>query len=212
MMTIHYQVPNSGPDEETLAAIASSLASGALFVLPTDTIYGYHARLDATEALERIVALKGRAEDKPFLLLAASLGDLEKVLPLELDSHTRAFLEHTWPASLTAVITLSDAVPASRGRRSIGVRVPPLTWLRELVRRTGPLASTSVNRSGEAAILRLSEASPELLNNVDGVVDAGPLEGEPSTIVDFTVTPPTVIRSGSFSFTQDLWKTLRKTV
>ena len=88
------------------------------------------------------------------------------------------------------------------------MRVPDLAWLRELAASSGPLASTSANRSGEPPI-----TTPDRLEMaVDGVVDGGLFSGEPSTIVDFTGDEPRLIREGDSAFTQKVWKTLRKSL
>jgi tRNA A37 threonylcarbamoyladenosine synthetase subunit TsaC/SUA5/YrdC len=45
---------------------------------------------------------------------------------------------------------------------------------------------------------------------LDALVDTGLCQGKPSTIVDFTGAEPRLIREGDPSFTQNLWKRLRK--
>jgi L-threonylcarbamoyladenylate synthase len=85
-----------------------------------------------------------------------------------------------------------------------------LKWLRDLLERTGPLISTSANRAGEPPINNADALPDELLRAIDGVVDAGPRNGKPSAIVDFTETEPRFIREGDPGFTQMLRKRLLK--
>ena len=111
-----------------------------------------------------------------------------------------------------AVVALEKPIAASRGSTTLAVRVPAIRWLRELLDLTGPLVSTSANRSGEPPLTSVEQLSSDLQDVLDAVVDAGPLEGKPSTIVDFTGDEPRLIREGDRLFTQKVWKTLRKSL
>ncbi|MDQ3284035.1 MAG: Sua5/YciO/YrdC/YwlC family protein, partial [Acidobacteriota bacterium] len=117
-----------------------------------------------------------------------------------------------WPAPLTAILPLRQPIAASRGMASLAVRVPALDWLRELVRRTGPLVSTSANRSGEPPAETAESLARDLHDRIDAIVDGGARKGEPSAILDLTSAEPRFIRPGEESFTQKVWKTLRKTL
>ena len=187
------------PSDAQLAEIAEAFTAGGVLLLPTDTIYGLHALASNREAVARIAKMKERDGAKPFLVLAASAAQLE-----ELGCVVPEILNDLWPAPLTAVLT--------QGSTTVAARVPDLEWLRRLAGMAGPLASTSANRSGEVPVSRPSELAHELQHALDGVVDAGPLHGEPSAIVDFTGTDPRVIRDGEVLFTQKLRKTLRKSL
>jgi L-threonylcarbamoyladenylate synthase len=199
------------PSATQIAEAAATLQRRGVVLLPTDTIYGLHALAGNADAVQRIVDIKGRGEDKPFVVIAASTAQLE-YLGAILVARTRAILDDLWPGPFTAVIPIRQPIAASRGASTIAVRVPDLEWLRDLLDRTGPLASTSANRSGEAPITDPKLISRDLRAAIDGVVDAGVREGKPSTIVDFTGTEPRLIREGEAFFTQKLWKTLRKSL
>jgi tRNA threonylcarbamoyl adenosine modification protein (Sua5/YciO/YrdC/YwlC family) len=184
------------PTESQLDEIAALLRSGGIVLLPTDTIYGLHALAsDASSA--KIAAIKGRNAEKRFVIIAASVAQLDAM-----GAEVPSTLNNIWPAPLTAILR--------RGTETIAARVPNLKWLRELLERTGPLISTSANRGGEPPITIATALPVELLRAIDGVVDAGPRNGKPSAIVDFTETEPRFIREGDPRFTQDLRKTLSK--
>ncbi|MFM7264907.1 MAG: L-threonylcarbamoyladenylate synthase, partial [Cyanobium sp.] len=72
-----------------------------------------------------------------------------------------------WPGALTLVLPhsgpLAQALPP--GGASLGLRVPACERARELLRLTGPLATTSANRSGDPPARDAEEAGrlfPEL--------------------------------------------------
>jgi tRNA A37 threonylcarbamoyladenosine synthetase subunit TsaC/SUA5/YrdC len=149
------------------------------------------------ESSARMAQIKDRDETKRFVTIAASIEQLE-----DFGAEVPLVLRNIWPAPLTAVIR--------RGAQSFAARVPDLKWLRSLLERTGPLISTSANRSSETAIAEPADLSPQLLREISAIVDAGRLEGKASAIVDFTGTEPRFIRDGEPRFTQMLRKTLMK--
>ncbi len=194
-----------------MTGLDSILLGGGVVLMPTDTIYGLHALADDAKAVQRIIDVKGRGDDKPFVVIGASIEQLEH-LGAQFNDRTRPILADLWPGPLTAIVPLDHPIAASRGASTIAVRVPALDSLRELLELTGPLASTSANRSGEPPIVDPKSLSSVLRSSIDAIVDRGPRAGEPSTIVDFTGAEPRLIRSGEAFFTQKVWKTLRKSL
>jgi tRNA threonylcarbamoyl adenosine modification protein (Sua5/YciO/YrdC/YwlC family) len=190
------------PTNLQLEEIAQALASGSVVLMPTDTIYGLHAVAANEEAVARIAEMKGRDDTKPFIVLASSVSQFPE-LGITARAELVQALESLWPAPLTAILP--------RGGKTLAVRVPALDWLRALIERTGPLVSTSANRSGEPAVDRPSALARDLQNGLD-IVDGGVRTGEPSAILDLTGDEPRFIREGHASFTQKVWKTLRKSL
>jgi L-threonylcarbamoyladenylate synthase len=186
-------------DDLTLHEIAEALARGGIVVLPTDTIYGLHASANNQRAVNRMAEIKRRPGDKPFIVIAASIDDVEA-----LGASVPDVLHDIWPAPVTAILR--------RGDMTIAARVPDIDWLRTLLEITGPLASTSANRSGETPITSPSELARDLHGAIDGVLDLGRRDAKPSAIVDFTGPVPKVTREGDTVFTQNLRKTLRKSL
>ena len=205
--TIHDRRPDSAALEE----IAELIAAEKVVVLPTDTIYGLHGIATSDRAVETIRSAKRRRDDQPFVVLCSDIG---QVLALGASPGPGVLdaLERLWPAPLTAILPLERPIAASAGNPSLAIRIPDLEWLRQLVHMTGPLASTSTNLSGEPPATRPSEIPGEVLERVAGMVDAGTLDGQPSTLVQFTESSPRLLRDGAFTFTQKLWKTVWKSL
>jgi len=185
------------PPVDVLDEIADVIRAGGVALLPTDTIYGLHASATNEQAIARIRSMKERGDDKPFVVIASSVEQLK-----ELGATIPDALSELWPAPLTAIV--------AAGEKSVAARIPDLTWLRSLLDQTGPLVSTSANRSGEPPITTPEMLASDLRDAVDAVLDAGPREGQPSTIVDFTGNAPRMVREGDPGFSQILRKTLWK--
>jgi L-threonylcarbamoyladenylate synthase len=209
-MTARWHIDDA-PTAVQLAEIAQTLREGKVVLLPTDTIYGLHAVAGDAAAVDRIAELKGREETKPFIVLASSLEDFPQ-LGISAPADILKALNEIWPAPLTAVLPLREPVPASRGAMTLAVRIPALDWLRELLKRTGPLVSTSANRSGDPPIENPAALAHDLQTRIDAIVDAGTRAGKSSALLDLSSGEPRFIRGGENSFAQNVWKTLRKSL
>jgi L-threonylcarbamoyladenylate synthase len=146
------------------AALAERLAAGSAALFPTDT-------LPALACLPRWAAqlweLKRRSPDKPLILMGASLDALEPVLGQAWQPAWRDLAAQGWPGALTLVLPAKGELVGwlNPGGSTLGLRVPACAQARELLRCTGPLATTSANRSGLPAALDAAEAAgtfPEL--------------------------------------------------
>jgi L-threonylcarbamoyladenylate synthase len=81
---------------------------------------------------------------------------------------------------------------------TVAVRLPDDDVARDLLRRTGPLAVSSANRSGRPAATTAGEADAQLGAHAAVVLDGGPRESSAaSTIVDCTGPMPRVLRVGA---------------
>lgn len=193
---------DDAPTSLQLKEIADALAGGSVVLMPTDTIYGLHAVAANEDAVARIAEMKGRDESKPFIVLASSVDQFPD-LGITASPDILTDLGSIWPAPLTAILP--------RGASTLAVRIPAVEWLRALIERTGPLISTSANRTGEPPVDRPAALAQELQTHLD-IVDGGIRNGEPSAILDLTGVEFRFIRERDAFFTQKVWKTLRKTL
>lgn len=208
---IYWKIRADEINPSLLEIIGREVASDKVVILPTDTVYGLHASAIRSRATNGIYALKRREGQKPLLVLASSIEYIDAIGVILADE-IRTALQAIWPAPLTAILPLQKPLAAAGTSSSVAVRVPAVQWLRDLLKITGPLASTSLNVSGKPGVYSMEDLDPEMKKGVAAILDVGVLDKQPSTIVDFTVHPPRLIREGQFRFTQELWKTLWKTL
>jgi tRNA threonylcarbamoyl adenosine modification protein (Sua5/YciO/YrdC/YwlC family) len=179
----------------SLEAVASAVAAGDVVAIPTDTVYGLACNPGSAAAVERIYAIKRRPPGLELTLLAATIDDVEAAVVL--DATGRRLANEYWPGPLSIVATARRrglAVP--RAGTTLSTRIPNHPLLLELLRRTGPLASTSANRHADPAATNAAEADATLGDEVAAVLDGGPAGGLASTIIDCSRTPPRVLREG----------------
>jgi len=178
--------------------ILTQISRGAVYIHPTDTIYGFHCASTRLDAVEKIRRLKMRGRRTGFILLASDLRMVDGMVE-SWPGESRKLLACIWPASLTAILPASERIPRILSLRGkVAVRVPDLKELRMLIRAVGePIVSTSVNVTGTRALTRINDIK-EAFPGIDAYVSQrGRPSSSPSTVVDFTVFPPCPIRIGS---------------
>lgn len=178
----------------------AALRAGQVVLLPTDTVYGVAVDACREAPARRLYRLKGRPETMPIALLAA---DLDAVLDALPEARGRAAVAAR--ALLPGPYTLVLQNPARRFRwlcgttpEAIGIRVPDLPQeAQPVVERLGFVAATSANVHGGPDPARVEDVPREILDGCGAVIDAGPLPGTPSTVVDLTGPEPVVLREGA---------------
>ena len=102
------------------------------------------------------------------------------------------------PVVLTGTPVVPGVVLGPVVRPAGAVRLPDDDLTRDLLRRTGPLAVSSANRSGRPAATTAQEAAAQLGDHAAVVLDGGPRSSSAaSTIVDCTGPTPRVLRVGA---------------
>jgi L-threonylcarbamoyladenylate synthase len=187
-------------DPEALRTALDILRRGGLVAFPTDTVYGVGAMAFDAAAVERIYAAKGRDVTKALPILLADQDGLSDVAE-EIGPDARRLAETFWPGPLTIVVRKRDVVPEAVSRGvTIGVRVPAHPVTLELLNASGPLAATSANLSGARDSMTADEVVAALGDRIDLIMDGGRAPGgKPSTVVDCTVSPPSLEREGPVS-------------
>jgi tRNA threonylcarbamoyl adenosine modification protein (Sua5/YciO/YrdC/YwlC family) len=185
------------PPAAAIEAAAHALAAGELIAIPTDTVYGLAADAFHTGAADRLFAAKRRPRDVELPVLVA---DVEQALALTVGVPAVAhrLMAEFWPGALTIVLPRSPSVTADLGsdEATIGIRCPAHPVPLALCRAAGPMATTSANLHGEATRPTPADLVEQFAGLVAVVLDAGPCEGAPSTVVDCTGEDIKLLRQG----------------
>ena len=184
---------------DAIDAAARAVQAGQLVVLPTDTVYGIGADAFDATAVTDLLAAKGRGRDMPVPVLVGSWSTIDGLVTY-VPAQTRSLIEAFWPGGLTLVVEHAPSLAWDLGdsRGTVAVRMPLHPVALELLERTGPMAVSSANRSGQSAALTAEEAQDQLAGSVQVYLDGGPARvGVASTIVDVTTETPRVLREGA---------------
>ena len=187
-------------EKSALEAAADVLDRGGLVVFPTDTVYGLAAKVMDADAIERIYNVKGREYTKAIAVLIGELSQLSEVAE-EISEKTENLLQSFWPGALTAVVSKRPELPTTLSLNlTIGVRMPDFDFARALVKKVGPLATTSANLSGFDSAINAEMAYKQLNGKIDLIIDGGVCSGGvASTVVDCTDESFRILRVGAIS-------------
>lgn len=156
---------------------------GAVFIYPTDTIYGIGCDARNKDAVQKIRELKNR-DKKPFSIIVPSIEWISENCSLS-NVAKKWLLKLPGPYTLIVPLNNHSAVCSSTnsGLNSIGVRFPK-HWFTSFVESLDfPIVTTSVNLSGKPPASSLDELKAF---NVDFIIYDGELKNNPSVVVDLT--------------------------
>jgi tRNA threonylcarbamoyl adenosine modification protein (Sua5/YciO/YrdC/YwlC family) len=164
--------------EAGLAEAAAAVANGECVVLPTDTVYGIGANAFDRAAVQRLLDAKERGRDMPPPVLIAEPSMLRAVGD-DVPDAAKALAQAFWPGALTLILKAQSKSGMELGetRGTVAVRVPDHDGARALLRRTGPLAVSSANVSGQPPATTAADALDQLGDRVSVYLDGGTAPG-----------------------------------
>jgi L-threonylcarbamoyladenylate synthase len=172
--------------------IRTSLGDGAVFIHPTDTIYGLGCDATNRKAVKKIRDIKDR-HDSPFSVIAPSREWIMR--NCHVGEKAKEWVEKL-PGPYTLILKLKNkecvAANVNFDLDTIGVRIPD-HWFSDEVTRIGrPVVTTSANKSGENFMTSLENLHPDIESRIEFIVYEDEKHGSPSTIVDLTGEEPIV--------------------
>ena len=184
-------------DSQALEQAAVIIREGGVVAFPTDTVYGIGVSAFDSRAIDKLYRIKNRPRKKAIPLLLADREDLSLV-SLTPGTAVEKLIHSFWPGALTLILPKNSSLPDNLSPTStIGVRVPNHDQTRQLIRRTGPLAATSANRSGQPSGRSAQEVQKQFQTRIDLILDGGPSTVQPpSTVLDCTDQSWNILRQG----------------
>ncbi len=187
------------PEEPILEMAVDMLRRDGIVLAPTETRYGLLARIDRPETVHELYRMKKRDLDQPTAVFLKSVDEIERYACLT-DVAT-ALAKRFLPGPMTLVMNAREPLPSPLvvdGK--IGIRVSSSAVIAGLLERIDfRLTATSANLSGEPETETVSEIADIFGSAVPMYLDAGPLCGPPSTVVDCTGEKPVVLRRGAIA-------------
>jgi L-threonylcarbamoyladenylate synthase len=196
--------------------VAAALKGDRLLSFPTDTVPALAIR---PESADLIYQAKQRSQTKPLILMGADMADLWPYVAGEEAERQvwQRVMSQYFPGALTLVLPASDRLPHAMNPTdptTIGIRVPNSAIARYILGQTGPLATTSVNQSGQPALQTMAEIAaqfPDVLTllpselklihpSFDPHQPSSPT-GMPSTVARWTGQGWEILRQGQVQLT-----------
>ena len=196
------------PQKIDLAKIklaAEEIKKGNLVAFPTETVYGLGADALNEQAITKIFQAKERPFNDPLITHIADIKELyrlsKQVPPVALKL-AKAF----WPGPLTLVLKKSELVSniITAGLDTVAVRMPADNIALSLIREAQtPIVAPSANIFGRTSPTSAQHVEDDLDGKIKMIIDGGKTKvGVESTVLDITVKPIQVLRTGGISMEQ----------
>jgi len=188
-----------GSDQKTSAAqVAACLAGGGVVLLPTDTVYGLAAMPADESAAERLFAIKARPVTRNLPVMICHRGQLEDLGVVVTEAAEKLIASALVPGPLTVALGFAGVGRTAwlEGRDEMAFRMPDDPFMLEVLALTGPLFVTSANKHAHDTLQTVAEIVAQLAFAPDMVIDDGPRETIPSSLVNCAVDPPVIEREG----------------
>ena len=188
--------------QKQLQEYCIKLKNGAVIAFPTDTVWGIGCLPENKIACQKIYSIKQRDGKKPLILLGENIDDFSPYIQ-DFPPIAKDLAKKYWAGALTIIIKKSPLVAdyVSSGLDTVGLRIPNHPVLLELLKNTGPLATTSANLSGEAAAMNLKQTKDYVGNKVDFIIDDFTIasQGIESTVIIIENNKYKVLRQGAIT-------------
>ncbi len=197
-MSALYDCADTQQREDGLVAAVQAVQEGQLVVLPTDTVYGIGADAFSPVAVAKLLGAKGRGRNMPPPVLVGTVR-AAAALAESLGAFGQDLIDEFWPGPLTLIFRASPTLMWDLGDTlgTVAVRMPLHPVALDLLRRTGPLAVSSANKTGKPSAVTAGQAQEQFDEAVSVYLDGGPCaDSVPSSILDLTGTVPKLLRAG----------------
>lgn len=191
------QINPDNPQERLILKVAGILKDGGIIAYPTDTYYGIGCDIMNKKAIETIYRIKNRNKNKPFSFICSGLKHISDYA--KVSNVCYRTLKRLLPGPYTFILEGSKLVPKIMltKRKTAGIRVPDHKVALALVEALGnPIISTTATTGNRTILSDPSFIEEEFQSDIDVVVDSGPVNGKPSSVISLIDDVPEIIREG----------------
>ncbi len=199
-MAKYLDVHPENPQPRVISQVVDMLRDDALIAYPTDSGYALGVRLDSRTGADRIRGIRQLDDKHHFTIVCADFAQLGQFV--HLDNYQFRAIKAATPGPYTFILPATGEVPkrfAHPKKRTVGARIPDHRVVQALLRELGEpiLSSTLLLPDREDQLTDGWSIKEELDHLVEGVIDAGEVIAEPTTVIDYSDGPPEVVRVGS---------------
>ena len=198
-MARYLSIHPDDPQQRLLAQAAEVVREGGVVAIPTDSCYALGCHLGDKDAVERIRRIRGVDERHHLTLMCRDLSEIAQFA--RVDNAQYRLLKATTPGSYTFILEGTKELPRRvlhPKRKTIGLRIPAHPVAQALLAELeGPLlTSTLILPGDEAPLTEGWEIQDRLDDHLELILDGGYCGTEPTTVVDLTAMPPSLVRAG----------------
>ena len=201
-LEVHPQTP-----QLRLVRLAAAALQRGVVVYPTDSHYAFGFLPDNLDAAAQVRRLRGLSDTHLFTLSCRNLTDIGHYGIVD-TSAFRVIKQHI-PGAYTFVLTATKKVSrhlCHPRRKTIAFRVPAHPVAQALLEEVGvPLMTCTLRLSGDESPLPVADFRERLAGHVEVVLDSGGCANVSTTVIDFSESPPKLIRQGGGAIDGELF-------
>jgi tRNA threonylcarbamoyl adenosine modification protein (Sua5/YciO/YrdC/YwlC family) len=195
----YFDIHPVNPQRRAIGQVAEIVRGGGVIAYPTDSCYALGCQFGNKDGMERIRAIRQLDERHHLTLVCQDFAQLGQfvIVPNRIFRAVKA----ATPGSYTFILPATKEVPRrlQHPGKTVGVRIPRHVVTQELLAELGePLVSSTLLLPGqEEPMTQGWEIAEELGDAVDAVLDSGDCGTEPTTVIDFSLDEPEIVRRGA---------------
>jgi tRNA threonylcarbamoyl adenosine modification protein (Sua5/YciO/YrdC/YwlC family) len=193
------EIHPSDPQPRRIAEVVATIRRGGLVAYPTDSCYAFGCHIGDKRAMDRIRRIRQTDKNHNFTLVCSDLSEIS--LYARFDNWAYRLIKSLTPGPYTFILQASREVPKrlqNPRRRTIGLRVPDHPIVHAMLSALGePIMSSTLTLPGdEYPLTYVVEIEDRIGNQIELIVDAGPIGIEPTSVIDLSEGSVKILRQG----------------
>ncbi len=198
-MAQFFEIHPKTPQLRLIHRAVEILKQGGVIAYPTDSSYALACQVGDKPAMDKIRRIRRLDDKHNFTLVCKDLSQVATFTKIGNDAYR--LIKSLTPGPFTFILDATREVPRSLQhpkKKTIGIRIPnhPVTQL--LLQEFGEalFSSTLMLPEDTEALTDPYEIREKLEHELDLVIDAGIVDFEPTTIIEFSSSGTEIIRQG----------------
>jgi tRNA threonylcarbamoyl adenosine modification protein (Sua5/YciO/YrdC/YwlC family) len=198
-MAQFFEVHPKTPQLRLIHRAVEILRQGGVIAYPTDSSYALACLVGDKQAMDKIRRIRRLDDKHNFTLVCKDLSQVANFTKIGNDAYR--LIKTLTPGAFTFILDATREVPRSLQhpkKKTIGIRIPdhPVTQL--LLQELGEalFSSTLMLPNDDEALTDPFDIREQLEHELDLIIDAGIIEFEPTTIIEFSSSGTEILRQG----------------
>ncbi|MDO9105350.1 MAG: L-threonylcarbamoyladenylate synthase [Methylovulum sp.] len=198
-MAQYFEVHPTNPQLRLIHRAVDVIRQGGVIAYPTDSSYALACHIGDKQAMDKIRRIRQLDDKHDFTLVCRDLTQISTFTKIGNDAFR--LIKALTPGPFTFILDATKEVPRRLQhpkKKTIGIRIPDHAVAQTLLRELDEalFSSTLVLPGASVALSDPYEIREQLDHELDLVIDAGIVEFEPTTMIEFTSDGPVIIRQG----------------
>ncbi len=199
-MARYFDVHPVDPQRRSIIQVADVVRDGGLIAYPTDSCFALGCQLGNGKGLDRIREIRHLDDRHHFTLVCADFAQLGQFV--QVSNAVFRLVKASTPGQYTFILPATKEVPRRllhRRQKTVGVRIPDHIVTHALLAELGEplLSSTLLLPEEDQPMTQGWEIKDRLDHDLDAVIDSGDCGEIPTTVVDFSLGEPVIVRRGA---------------